>query len=205
MGIYLRKGQLPILAANLVVISIFIFIFASRKNYEFLFYIGVIAFFLTVIVASNRKVAWSNDTLWGLTVWAALHLSGGGLYIGGTKLYDLILIPVSETYEILKYDQVVHAFGFGVATLVMYHLIRPHLRDGARAWTSLSIVVVMAGLGAGALNEIIEFGATLVVADTGVGGYVNTSLDLVSNLIGAISAMAFIRVKEGKGPARPGP
>lgn len=196
---YLRKGQLPILVVNILVLSVFVFIFASRKNYEFLFYIAEIFFFLSVIVISNRKVKYSNQILWGLTVWAAMHMSGGGLYIKGTKLYELILIPLSDTYQILKYDQVVHAFGFGVATLVMYHLLRPQLRDGARAWISLSIVVVMAGLGAGALNEIVEFTATVIVANTGVGGYVNNSLDLVFNLVGAVVAMVIIKVKDGKG------
>jgi hypothetical protein len=56
----------------------------------------------------------------------------------------------------------------------------------------------MAGLGAGALNEIIEFAATVIFPDTGVGGYVNNSLDLVFNLLGAVVAMAVIKLKEGR-------
>jgi len=51
----------------------------------------------------------------------------------------------------------------------------------------------MAGLGVGALNEIIEFIIAQIVPETGVGGYLNTSLDLVSNLIGAILAMLYIK------------
>ena len=83
---YLRKDQLPILAVNMLVLSAFALTFTASKNYEFLFYIGEIVFFVFVIVASNRRVNYSNDILWGLTVWVAMHLSGGGLYLGGTKL-----------------------------------------------------------------------------------------------------------------------
>ena len=35
--------------------------------------------------------------------------------------------------------------------------------------------------------------ATLLVPETNVGGYVNTSWDLVSNLIGAIAAAIWLR------------
>ena len=46
------------------------------------------------------------------------------------------------------------------------------------------------------INELLEFIATVLVPETGVGGYVNTSLDLVSDLIGAILAMVIIRLKK---------
>jgi uncharacterized membrane protein YjdF len=196
---YLRKDQIPILVVNILLLLVFAFIFTVKKNYEFLFYLCEVVFFLVVIVASNKRVHYPNYILWSLTVWMAMHLSGGGLYFDGTKLYEIILLPLSDSYRILKYDQVVHAFGFAVATLVMYQLLRPQLKDEAKAWASISIVVVMAGLGAGALNEIVEFFTTIIAPHTGVGGYVNNSLDLVFNLVGAIFAMVFIRVKEGKG------
>ena len=85
--------------------------------------------------------------------------------------------------------------GFGVATILMYELIKPKLKLNNR-WVAVSIVVVMAGLGVGALNELLEFIATVLVPETGGGGYVNTSLDLVSDLIGAILAMVIIRLKK---------
>lgn len=198
---YLRRDQIPILIINAVVLCIFAVVFSYRKDYEFIAYIGEIILFLTLIVASNRKMNYPNDILWGLTVWAAMHMSGGGVYVGGAKLYDLMLLPISASYEILKYDQVVHAFGFFVATLVMHHLIAWQLRPGPRGWISLSIVVVMAGLGTGALNEIIEFTATLFFENTGVGGYVNTSLDLVADLVGALAALVFIRIKTSRAVA----
>jgi uncharacterized membrane protein YjdF len=191
--VLVKKRQLPILLVNACALLIFTIVFASRKNYEFLLYIGVIIFFLFVILATNRKIDYPNSILWGLTFWALLHMSGGGLYIGGAKLYELILVPVSEKYGIFRYDQFVHIVGFGVATLVMYQVLKPSLMPDFKKGAALSIVVVMAGLGVGALNEIVEFAATVLVPETGVGGYVNTSLDLVSDLVGAIAAMVIIR------------
>ena len=194
-----RKNQVPILLSNIICLAFFTALFFSRKNYEFLMYIGVIIIFLLLIVATNSKVQYPNEILWGLTTWALLHMAGGGLYIKGTKLYEIILLPISGTYGIFRYDQLVHIVGFGVATLLMYHLIKPLLSGSPNKWTALSIVIVMAGLGVGALNEIIEFLATVCVPETGVGGYINTSLDLVADLIGAIIAMIFIKISENRG------
>ena len=192
----LKKGQVPILIVNAVALGAFTILFASRKNYEFLLYIGVIIFFLALILGTNKRVDYPNGVLWGLTAWALLHMSGGGLYVGGVKLYEIILVPVSEEYHIFRYDQFVHIVGFGVATFVMYVLLKPLLLPDLKRWTALSIVVVMAGLGVGALNEIVEFTATVVVPETGVGGYTNTSLDLVSDLVGAVLALVIVRVRK---------
>ncbi|MGD0078922.1 MAG: hypothetical protein ABSB91_09915, partial [Sedimentisphaerales bacterium] len=60
---------------------------------------------------------------------------------------------------------------------------------------ALSVVVMMAGLGVGAFNEIVEALVAAIVPQAGVGGYVNTALDLISDLIGAILAMAFIKLR----------
>ena len=195
--IVIKKGQLPILLVNVIALICFSILFVRRQNYEFLLYIGVIIFFLVLILLTNRKVNLPNNVLWGLTAWSLLHMAGGGLYIGGKKIYELILIPlVGDPYYIFRYDQFVHIVGFGTATLVMYALLKPLLRENLNRWVSVGIVVVMAGLGVGALNEIVEFLATVIVPETGVGGYINTSLDLVADLVGAVAAMVFIRLKD---------
>lgn len=193
---FIKKSQYPILIIDLLVILFFIILFLSKKNYEFMIYVAIIIFFLLLIFFTNSKVNYSNGVLWGLSFWAFLHMSGGGIYISGTRLYDIILIPISETYQIFKYDQFVHIVGFGVATFVMYEILKPILKTDIKKFTALSIIIVFAGLGVGALNEIIEFLATVITPETGVGGYLNTSLDLVSNLIGALIALLIIRFKE---------
>lgn len=198
---FLKKGQLPIFLVNLLSVVIFSLIFLKRKNYEFMIYIGVIVFFLFLILFTNKKMDYPNGMLWGLTSWSLLHMSGGGIFINGKKLYELMIFGlVGPPYNIFKFDQFVHIVGFWVATLVFYHILSPSLKkDGVKKWISLSIVLVMAGLGAGALNEIVEFMATVITPETGVGGYENTSLDLVSDLIGSIGGMVYIIIKEKNG------
>lgn len=192
----IRKGQPLILAFNFAVLSIFAVVFMSRENYEFLTYVGVTIFFMVLIILTNRKVYYPNFMLWILSFWSLAHMCGGGVLLDGKKLYEFMLLDiVKEPYLIFKYDQFVHITGFAGATLAMYYLIKPHLKVG-HGWIALSVVVVMAGLGVGALNEIVEFFVSVIVGDTGVGGYINTSLDLVSDLLGAIIAMAAVYAVE---------
>lgn len=195
---YLARGQKKIFLINLVYLALALYVFLGRKNYEFVGYIGVIVLVLTLILFTNKKVKYPNFVLWGLTIWGAMHMAGGGVTLkNGDILYKLILIPISDVYGIFRYDQLVHIIGFAVATLLMFVLLKPHLKEKKTGWVALGIVTVMAGLGLGALNEIIEFTATVLVPDTNVGGYINTSLDLVADLVGALIAMIWIRLKKG--------
>ena len=191
----LRKGQWPILIFNLCYLIPFAVFYLSKHNYEFALYIGVILFFFVLILATDNRVRYSNGILWGLTLWALMHMCGGGIRVGDKVLYGQILIPLSDRYPVFRFDQFVHIIGFGVATLLLHHLLKPLLKPDLKRWTALSIVIVMAGLGVGALNEIIEFAAVVLVPETGVGGYENTALDLVSDLVGAVLALVFIRLR----------
>jgi len=194
--LYLKKNQIPIFAVFFAFLLFYIIRFYRLDNVEFLIYVGVVIFFLLLILWTNKKIQYPNSILWGLTLWAFMHLSGGGVFLGDLRLYELMLIPLSETYPIFRFDQLVHMIGFGVTTLLVYHLLKPLFKPQLNRWGTISIVVVMAGMGFGALNEIVEFLATVLAPSTGVGGYVNTSLDLVSNFIGAIIAMVYIYIKE---------
>ena len=99
-----RKGQLPILLFNLALLLSFSAYFISQKNYEFILYVGVIAFFLMVFITSIKKMYFPNALLWALTVWAVMHLSGGTFHFGQKLLYEIILIPLSAQYPIFRYD-----------------------------------------------------------------------------------------------------
>ncbi len=175
--------------------------FLIKINYEFIIYIGVILFFLTVIIISNRKVCYPNTVLWLLTLWAVLHMAGGSLYLNNVKLYEMMILPLSQTYPVLRYDQLVHIIGFGAATLTLFYILKPLLQPELKTWTAVSIIVFAAGLGIGALNEIIEFVTSCIVPESGVGGYLNTSLDLVADFIGALLALIIIRIRHRAGPA----
>ena len=148
-----------------------------------------------MIAVTLNKVDYTLGSLVGLTVWAALHLAGGGIIVGEGRLYDVLLIRLSQTYPVWRYDQLVHIWGFGASTLVMYSLLRRVFVRPIRNHVALSIVLVMAGLGVGAFNEILEFVVSLIVPASGVGGYLNTSLDLCANLIGAILGLLYIRIR----------
>lgn len=190
----LKKDRKVIATTLLITLVTFGYLFLSRQNYEFLFYIGIIVLTGILIIATDKKVKYSSLVLWGLVVWAILHMAGGGVYIEEKRLYEIVLIPiVSEPYYIFKYDQLVHIIGFGVATILMFDLLKPHLRNNSFKGFSLWLVIVMAGLGIGAINEIIEFSITVAVPETGVGGYENTSLDLLADLIGGILAVFIIK------------
>jgi putative membrane protein len=194
----LKKSQYPIFAINILMLLCFGTYYVVTGNKEFIIFVVVIIGVLALLVYTNRKVQYSNVALWGLTIWAFLHMAGGVFYIGGTRLYELILIPIVDSgeYQVLRYDQAIHAFAFGVTTLIMFELIRPLLGKRINKWVALSIVVVMAGLGVGALNEIIEFFISLASTEAKIGGYENTSMDLVADLVGAVLAMVMIVVRE---------
>jgi len=197
MEIKIKKRHQPIIIALAVFLGGFSLFFLSSQNYEFLIYVGIILFLGLLVFFTDNKVNYPNGVLWGLTLWAFLHMAGGGLSVAGERLYDKILIPmVGEPYNIFKYDQLVHMIGFGVATYLMYVLLAPFLKKDARKTSRLLLVIAMAGMGAGALNEVFEFMATLLASENGVGGYENTALDLVANLVGALLALVVIKKAE---------
>ena len=178
-----------ILAAVLFCVTAwFGFRFLQTFNHEFLIYVCIVLAVSIFIAATFRKVRYPFACLVGLAVWAVLHLAGGGIRVGNDILYGLILLPLSADYPILRYDQVVHAWGFGVCTLIMYHLLANLLPQNDLRRFSMGLLVITSGMGLGAFNENIEFVLTVLLPQTGVGGYENTSLDLCANFVGAVIA-----------------
>jgi hypothetical protein len=170
----------------------------TRGNAEFLFYIAVMLVLIACVYAVHRHVELSSGVLWGLSLWGLAHMVGGLLTVPAgwpvssesRVFYTLWLIPGR-----LKYDHVVHAYGFGMTTWVCWQGLRAAItrRGGvAKPTFGLMVLSVAAGLGFGALNEVVEFVATLLVPETNVGGYRNTGWDLVANLFGATVAANLI-------------
>jgi len=178
----------------------------TTGNREFIFYIVVMLVLIGVIALVHRRVGLSVGLLWALTAWGFLHMAGGLVSVPehwphdppNAVLYSLWLIP-----DLLKYDQVVHAYGFGVTTWLCWQALRVAVRevDGRelRPRAGVLTLCAAAGMGFGALNEVIEFVATLTMPHTNVGGYVNTGWDLVANLVGAVAAAGLIRWRDGGG------
>lgn len=192
----IKKGQLPILISIVLLMIIFSYLSLERKNYEFLMYIGIIIIIAGIFIITNKKSKISNGVLWGMVLWAFMHMSGGLLYFKDQKLYTIVLIDLFKigNETVFRYDQLVHIVGFGIATYLVYELIRDYLNEKTN-WKVLSMVLIFAGMGIGALNEILEFIAVVILPETGVGGYENTLLDLISNTIGAIIVVIFINIK----------
>ncbi len=174
----------------------------GRRNGEFIFYIVVMLVLAAAVLAIHRRVGLSSGVLWGLSLWGLAHMAGGLVPVPDTwpingdirVLYSWWIIP-----DRLKYDQVVHAFGFGVTTWLCWECLQAMLADScgiarSRIVPTLGMVTLCAaaGMGFGALNEVVEFVATLLMPETNVGGYINTGWDLVSNLVGCIAAAVII-------------
>lgn len=171
-------------------------LFILQQNYEFLFYVAVLVVLGAVILVSDKHVEYPQWVVWLLFIWGLLHMAGGAVVINGSVLYAQMLLPlIAEPYNILKYDQFVHAYGFFVATITMYYVLKDHLAPSPGAF-AIGLTLFCAGLGLSALNEIIEFIAVVLMPSTNVGGYINTALDLCFNAIGAGIAIVWLRAKK---------
>lgn len=120
-------------------------------------------------------------------------MAGGSVTVNDATLYAYHFFHVVGSGDgyVLRYDQVVHYFGFFVATFVAYFLLLPQMKPGFRIGV-VAFVAFLAGMGFGAINEIIEFAVVLAAPETGVGGYFNTAIDLVANALGALTAALII-------------
>ena len=186
----LPRGLLP---ASGLLLTVTVVGLIRTGNMEFVFYLAVLLVLAGLVIVAHRRVQFSTSTLWLLFVWAVAHLAGGLVRVpagwpteGDSRvLYSLWLIP-----GWLKYDHLVHAFGFGVSTRVCFEglLATASVKPRTPAARSLILFAALSALGLGAANELVEFVATLLIPDTNVGGYRNTGWDLVSNLFGVLVA-----------------
>ncbi len=188
----ITRTKIAILIFNCAYLLVFGFLFADGKNYEFLIYVCVVAFFVGFVAFLHLKYNFTTGLLIGLTTWGLLHMLGGFITIGENILYAYELIP-----GIIKFDKVVHMFGFGCATLLGYYVLQPHLAAKPSS-AAVLIFAVLTGMGIGTLNEILEFAAVLTIPETNVGGYRNTMWDMVSNTLGAITAVIYVGIKRTK-------
>lgn len=170
------------------------------KNHEFVFYLAVMCVLIIVVASVHWSVRFHIWALWGLSIWGLAHMAGGLVRVPQSwpikgesfVLYNLWLIP-----GVVKYDQLVHVFGFGLITWISWQGIqKAFARHGIRPTPTFGLLTlcVASGMGFGAANEIVEFVATLVLPNTNVGGYENTGWDLVANFVGSLLAAILISV-----------
>ncbi len=199
----LRSHVVAVFAFAIVYIGGAVALAMARGNREFLFYILVMLVLIAAITWVHSRVRLTPGLLWGLAVWGFFHMAGGLVplppgwpYEGDHAVfYSWWIVPP----HYLKYDQVVHAYGFGITTWLCWHALRTAIigfgapRDQIKPTLGMLTLCVAAGVGFGAINEVIEFIAVLTLPDTNVGGYENLGWDLVSNLSGAVLAALIIR------------
>jgi hypothetical protein len=167
-------------------------IYAARAGEgRYLLYAPVLILLITIVALVNSRIRLTAGVLWGLSLWGLAHMAGGLLpspVRAGEILYNLQLIP-----GLLRYDQAVHAFGFGVATAACWQGLRAGTRPPGGSLGGIGVVAWLMGMGLGAVNEVFEFLSTLVLHASQVGGYENTGWDLVFNLFGSGSVVAWLR------------
>ncbi len=189
------RSLLPIGAFTVLYLLIASYFSIQSSNIEFIYYIGVVLILALVVIAVHLRVKLSRGVIWALSIWGLLHMIGGlvpvpegFLYDGENSVfYSLWIIP-----EILKYDHVIHVYGFAVATWVCWEALRTTLKV-KKPTAGVLFAVALMGIGLGAVNEVVEFFAVLLIPNTNVGGYINTGWDMVSNGVGAVISVIMIR------------
>jgi uncharacterized membrane protein YjdF len=167
--------------------------FALKGDWEFFGYVFFLIALVFILITTIHKTHFPIWLLWMLSLWGMVHISGGYFVIDGNVLYwkELFHIVGSGDSYVLRFDQLVHFYGFFTTTFVAYWLLLPQLKENFRLGI-IAFVAMLASMGFGAINEIIEFITVLLVPDNGVGGYYNTAIDIVTNGLGALCASLVI-------------
>jgi uncharacterized membrane protein YjdF len=168
--------------------------FLLRGNTEFLLYAVTLAILIAVVQRTHRTFDYPAVALWGFTVWLVMHMCGGFVRLAGVRLYDLTLLPiVPAPYHILRYDQFVHAACYFVITLLLGRVVTRRMNPQTGP-ALVRLLAVLAAMGVGAINEMIEFLAVAFLgAAQGVGDYTNNALDICCNGLGALCALPWVR------------
>ncbi len=191
ININFSTAEKTILAFTALYTLAFSAYFMGRFNIEFIAYAGVITFIFTLLYSTLDKTRIPASILAGISIWGLLHMMGGSIPTADGVLYNWKMYPFfdggGELY-ILKFDQFVHLYLYAVVALLFLHLLRNYFAN-KHSQILIGFIAVMASMGIGAMNEIIEFIAVLSVPDNNVGGYINTALDIVFNFAGAFVAV----------------
>ena len=154
---------------------------------------------IAAAVVGLRRVVLPPLLAAGLAVAAIVTLAGGLIRVGHDVLYNANTGPYNPALgtHYLQYDHFAHAYvSFVIVFACWFTLAAPHA-DGGNPLRppavggrrgELVLLAVGAALGLGALNEMVEFIATLAHHGAHAGGYWNTGWDLIANFTGATAA-----------------
>ena len=191
----MNKRNIPIYVSAIILALCTIY-FLFKGNFEFLVYAFTLFPLMWVIAKTDKMFNYPALAKWGFMVWMITHMAGGSLFFNGVRLYDTILFSwIGEPYNILRYDQLIHAFCYFVMALFVYAIVATMSKPKTSRVTMI-VMTFLGAMGISALNEVVEFIAVAFFHSTGVGNYYNNALDLVFNGAGIVAALFFMRKRK---------
>lgn len=178
--------------------------FARDFNNEFVIYVAVIVAIFAGVFATLRTTQFPVWMLWLLSIWGLMHVAGGAIPTSDGVLFAYKIYPFIDyggDFYILKYDQVVHGYLYGLVAMMSYHVLRLPLAIRGHEFL-VALAAVLISVGVSALNEIMEFLIAITLERNGVGGYENAMLDFIFNLSGAVVGVLICRYLYNKHDTR---
>lgn len=194
------KSHYPVIIFSALYLLLGGIYFFQDLNIEFVIYVGVIVAAFALLFSTLRITKFPTYLLWLISFWGLLHILGGAVPTPDGVLFAYRIYPFLDLggdFYVLKYDQLVHGYLYGVMSLVFLHLLRHTLQVRGPIWITL-LIAVMASMGVSAMNEIMEFLISVTLERNGVGGYENAMLDLIFNFSGAILAPILLFLVRGR-------
>lgn len=176
-------------ASSLVGFAVYGFANNEPSTIGYVSVVGVLGACLAVV----RRQVLPDWLVKGLVVIAIGHLCGGLIRVGESVLYN-----TDPGWQVLQYDHIFHASASAFGVAVLWTLASPNIHGR-------SLALAMSALGAlgfGALNEFVEFVATLAHSGSHVGGYMNTGWDFVANTFGVLVGASLLSLRS---PGKQGP
>ncbi len=187
----MSKSLIPVVSFSVLYLIVGGLYFARDLNLEFVIYVAVIVTIFAGVFGTLRWTKFPVWMLWLLSIWGLMHVAGGSVQTSDGVLFAYRIYPFLDLggdFYILKYDQVVHAYLYGLVALMTYHALRVPLAVKGHGFL-VALMAIMASLGVSGMNEIMEFLIAVTVERNGVGGYENAMLDLIFNFSGATLAV----------------
>ncbi|MBN2024308.1 MAG: hypothetical protein JW809_16110 [Pirellulales bacterium] len=120
-------GEIGAVAFTAVYMAVWLAVSFLLKNDEFVFYFVVMCLLIVAVGAVHLRVRLHVGALWGLSIWGLAHMAGGLMPVPAAwpikgdahVLYNWWIVPGA-----LKYDQLIHAYGFGLVTWICWQSLR---------------------------------------------------------------------------------
>lgn len=152
--------------------------FGHANLTEFLGYSAIIAGLAVVGRRQMRDARGVGPVLLFTQIGILIHFAGGLVVVDGRRLYELTVLG-------LPFDKWVHLYNGLAGGALSNRLIGRHIAPAPQG-----VVVFLVLMGAGAIVELVEYGAWKLIPENGVGGYDNNMLDMVANGVGCLAFLA---------------